>query len=70
MVQANIGEIVQKHFAKIYQDRIKPMIDENQKLEKENEALRNDCKRYRDMAQKMKKERDRAIDILQEIRGE
>lgn len=69
MAKLDVDEIVKKHFERIYQNRIKPIIDENATLEKENETLRNDCKRYRDMAQKMKKERDRAISILKEVRG-
>jgi len=69
MAKLDVDEIVKKHFERIYQNRIKPIIDENATLEKENETLRNDCKRYRDMAQKMKKERDRAIAILKEVRG-
>lgn len=69
MAKANIDEIVNKHFERIYQNRIKPIIDENDKLEKENEELKKECKRYREMAQKMKKERDRAIAILKEVRG-
>ena len=67
MSKAIINEIVNKHFERIYQNRIKPIIDENGKLEKENEVLRKDCKRYRDMAQKMKKERDRAREVLKEL---
>lgn len=55
MAKLDVDEIVKKHFERIYQNRIKPIIDENATLEKENETLRNDCKRYRDMAQKMKK---------------
>lgn len=69
MAKLDVDEIVKKHFERIYQNRIKPIIDENATLEKENEVLRKDCKRYRDMAQKMKKERDRAIAILKEVRG-
>ncbi len=69
MAKLDVDEIVKKHFERIYQNRIKPIIDENATLEKENEVLRKDCKRYRDMAQKMKKERDRAISILKEVRG-
>lgn len=69
MAKLDVDEIVKKHFERIYQNRIKPIIDENGKLEKENEVLRKDCKRYQDMAQKMKKERDRAIAILKEVRG-
>ena len=69
MAKLDVDEIVKKHFERIYQNRIKPIIDENATLEKENEVLRKDCKGYRDMAQKMKKERDRAISILKEVRG-
>jgi hypothetical protein len=69
MAKLDVDEIVKKHFERIYQNRIKPIIDENATLGKENEVLRKDCKRYRDMAQKMKKERDRAISILKEVRG-
>lgn len=69
MAKLDVDEIVKKHFERIYQNRIKSIIDENATLEKENEVLRKDCKRYRDMAQKMKKERDRAISILKEVRG-
>lgn len=69
MAKLDVDEIVKKRFERIYQNRIKPIIDENATLGKENEVLRKDCKRYRDMAQKMKKERDRAIAILKEVRG-